>query len=216
VKRFLIKADKVVEKVGDWAMVVSGILVLLIGLLTSYGVGKRYIFHNPDPYSYEMSIIFLVACILLSLPGIQWQRRNLRVDWILSHFSPRWQGIVGDVFTTLLGMVFVGIIIWKSWGIFRYSISVGQSSQSAWQEPLWPMQLLVPICMAWLWITLLSQLIHAIVHAVKGTVREDLRVQFEDAVKLEGTSSVQIEHAVGKPESMSSQPVLSEDKTSLS
>jgi TRAP-type mannitol/chloroaromatic compound transport system permease small subunit len=215
VKRFLIKADKVVEKVGDWAMVVSGILVLLIGLLTSYGVGKRYIFHNPDPYSYEMSIIFLVACILLSLPGIQWQRRNLRVDWILTHFSPRWQGIIGDVFATLLGMVFVGIIIWKSWGIFRYSISVGQSSQSAWQEPLWPMQLLVPICMAWLWITLLSQLIHAIVHAVKGTIREDTRVQFDDAVmNLEITSAVKMEHAFVNPEDMSVQPVQSEDKTS--
>jgi TRAP-type mannitol/chloroaromatic compound transport system permease small subunit len=215
VKRFLIKADKVVEKVGDWAMVVSGILVLLIGLLTTYGVGKRYIFHNPDPYSYEMSIIFLVACILLSLPGIQWQRRNLRVDWILTHFSPRWQGIVGDVFATLLGMVFVGIVIWKSWGIFRYSISVGQSSQSAWQEPLWPMQLLVPICMAWLWITLLSQLIHAIVHAVKGTIREDTRVQFDDAVmNLEITSAVKMEHAVANPEDMSVQPVQSEDKTS--
>jgi TRAP-type mannitol/chloroaromatic compound transport system permease small subunit len=211
----LIKADKVVEKVGDWAMVVSGILVLLIGLLTSYGVGKRYIFHNPDPYSYEMSIIFLVACILLSLPGIQWQRRNLRVDWILTHFSPRWQGIVGDIFTTLLGMVFVGIVIWKSWGIFRYSISVGQSSQSAWQEPLWPMQLLVPICMAWLWITLLSQLVHAIVHAVKGTVREDTRVQFDDAVmNLELTSAVQMEHAGVKPEDVSAPPVQSEDKTS--
>ncbi len=72
-KRFLIKVDRVVEVVGDWGMIVSGILILIIGLLTTYGVGKRYIFNNPDPYTYEMSIIFLVACILLALPGIQWQ-----------------------------------------------------------------------------------------------------------------------------------------------
>ena len=76
--------------------------------------------------------------------------------------------------------MFVAIVIWKSWGIFLYSLSVGQSSQSAWQEPLWPMQLLVPICMAWLWLTLVSQLVHAIMHLVRGTVREDLRLQLED------------------------------------
>lgn len=179
-KRFFIKADGIVEKVGDWAMVVSGLLILLIGLLTSYGVGKRYLFDNPDPYSYELSIIFLVACILLSLPGIQWQRRNLRVDWILTHLPRKWQNIIGEVFTNFLALVFVGVVIWKSWGIFLYSFSVGQTSQSAWQEPLWPMQLLVPLCMGWLWLTLISQLVHAVVHLIKGTVREDTRVQLDD------------------------------------
>ena len=87
VKRFLLKADRVIEKVGDWALILSGVLILVMGFLTTYGVGKRYIFHDPDPYTYELSIIFLMACILLCLPAIQWNRRNLRVDFILSHFS---------------------------------------------------------------------------------------------------------------------------------
>jgi len=180
VKRFFLKADRVVEKVGDWAMIVSGILILIIGLITTYGVGKRYIFHNPDPYTYELGVIFLVACILLAIPGVQWQRRNLRVDWIVSHFSPKWQGIIGDVFTTVLAMVFVSIVIWKSWGLFVYSFQVRETSQSAWQEPLWPIKLLVPITMSWLFLTLLSQLAHAVIHVVRGTTREDTRIQLED------------------------------------
>lgn len=40
------------------------------------------------------------------------------------------------------------------------------------------MQLLVPLTMAWLFLTLISQLAHAVIHLVKGTVREDTRVQF--------------------------------------
>lgn len=176
-QRFLERADRVVEKVGEWALLVSGILILIMGFLTTYGVGKRYIFRDPDPYTYEMSIIFLVACILLCLPAIQWNRRNLRVDFILNHLPQRWQTIIGDLFTTILGLIFVSIIIWKSWGIFLYSLRVGETSQSAWQEPLWPMKLLVPVCMAWLWITLFSQLIHAAIHVARGTVREDKRIQ---------------------------------------
>ncbi len=177
VKKILFKADRVVEAVGDWAMVLSGILILVIGFIQTYGVGKRYIFHNPDPYTYELSIIFLVACILVALPGIQWQRRNLRVDWILGHFPLKWQSVIGEVFTTFLGLIFVGVVVWKSWGLFRYSLEVGESSQSAWQEPLWPMKLLVPICMGWLFLTLFSQLVHAVIHLAKGTIREDTRIQ---------------------------------------
>lgn len=179
-KTFLLKADRMVEKVGDWALLISGILILVLGVLTTYGVGKRYIFHNPDPYTYEVSIIFLVACILLCLPAIQWNRRNLRVDFILIHMSKKWQNIVGDIFTSVLALVFVAIVIWKSWGIFLYSIQVGETSQSAWQEPLWPMKLLIPVCMAWLFLTLVSQLAHAVIHLVRGTTREDTRIQLDN------------------------------------
>lgn len=176
-KKFFVKADHAIEKVSEWALIVSGLLILIMGFLTTYGVGKRYIFKNPDPYTYELSIIFLIACILLCLPAIQWNRRNLRVDFILMHLPPRWQGIIGEVFTSLLSMVFVSVVIWKSWGIFLYSIQVGETSQSAWQEPLWPMKLLIPICMSWLFLTLVSQLAHAVIHLAKGTTREDTRIQ---------------------------------------
>lgn len=175
--RFFTKADRVVEAVGNWGLILSGFLILAIGFMTTYGVGKRYIFNNPDPYTYELSKLFLVACILVALPAIQWQRRNLRVDALLGRLSPKWQGIVGDIFASVLATIFVSVVIWKSWGIFVYSFQVGQTSQSAWQEPLWPVQLLVPITMAWLVLTLISQLAHAVIHLVRGTVRADSRIQ---------------------------------------
>jgi len=177
VKRFLVKADAVIAKVGDWALVVSGVLILVMGFLTSYGVGKRYLFRNPDPYTYELSVIFLVTCILLAIPGIQWHRRNLRVDFIVNHLPARWQGVITDLFTTILALVFVSIVIWKSWGIFLYSFQTGETSQSAWQEPLWPMKLLVPLTMGWLFLTLISQLVHGVLHVITGKAREDTRIQ---------------------------------------
>ena len=39
-KRFLVKADRVVEKVGDWALIVSGVLILVIGLPDHLWGGK--------------------------------------------------------------------------------------------------------------------------------------------------------------------------------
>jgi len=179
-RRSLLKAETVVKRVGELSLLVSGILILIIGFITTYGVGKRYIFRNPDPYTYEISVIFLVACILLAIPGIQWNRRNLRVDFIVNHLPPRWQAIMSDLFTTVLALAFVSVVIWKSWGIFLYSFKVGETSQSAWQEPLWPLKLLVPLTMGWLFLTLLSQLVHGAIHVIRGTSREDTRIQLGD------------------------------------
>ena len=83
----------------------------------------------------------------------------------------------GEVFTSLLAVLFVSIIIWKSWGAFQYSFSVGETSHSAWHELLWPLKFLVPVCMGWLWLTLISQLAHAVIHLIRGTTREDTRIQ---------------------------------------
>ncbi|MBN1631897.1 MAG: TRAP transporter small permease [Thermoleophilia bacterium] len=176
-KRFLLRIDSVVAKVSDWGLLISGILIMLMGILTTYGVGRRYVFDDPEPYSYELSVIFLVTCILISIPAIQKDRRHLRVDFLINHMSPKWQGIMTDVFTALLAMVFLSVVIWKSWGIFMSAFQSGETSQSAWQEPLWPMKLLVPISMGWLFLTLVSQLVHGIINVVKGTVREDNRIQ---------------------------------------
>lgn len=176
-KRFLVKADHIIDKVSEWGIVVSGILILVMGFLITYAAGARYIFDKPDPYSYELSIIFLVACILLAIPRIQRDRRNLRVDFIISHLSTKWQNIIGDILSSLLAMVFIAIVIWKSWDIFLSAIRSGETSQSAWQEPLWPMKLLVPLTMFWLFLTLISQLVHSVIHLVRGTIREDTRIQ---------------------------------------
>jgi len=176
VKRFLLAADKVIAKGGRWGLLVAGFLIIIMGFLGTYGVGARYLFGDPEPYSYEMAVIFLVACILFALPAIQHDRRNLRVDFISNLLPPRGQNILETVCWTL-ALVFVSIVIWKSWGIFLSSYRAGETSQSSWEEPLWPMKLLVPLAMSWLWLTLLSQLVHSVIHLMRGTTREDTRVQ---------------------------------------
>ncbi|MCR4393850.1 MAG: TRAP transporter small permease [Dehalococcoidales bacterium] len=174
-KDFFVKIDRIILAGGNWGLLISGIIILTMSFLTTYGVGRRYLLRNPEPYSYELSTIFLVACVLFALSAIQRRRRNLRVDFVSNYFSPRWQGILMDIITPILGLVFVSIIVWKSWGIFLYSFQTAERSQSAWEEPLWPTKLLVPISMLWLCLTLISQLVHGLIDLVKGKNRTDSR-----------------------------------------
>ncbi len=171
--------DKVIHKVTDWAVLIAGILIAIMGVLTTYGVVARYAFDAPEPYSYELSVIFLLACILLAIPAVQKERRNLRVDVLVGRLSPRAQNVFENIVVPLVGLTFVVVVIWKSWGIFMSSYQSGETSQSAVQEPLWPMKLLVPLTMGWLALVLVSQLAQGIQHVVKGTTREDTRIQME-------------------------------------
>ena len=61
--------DRILERVSDLGLVISGILILVMSLLSTYGVGRRYLLHSPEPYSYELSTILLVACVVLAVAG---------------------------------------------------------------------------------------------------------------------------------------------------
>jgi TRAP-type mannitol/chloroaromatic compound transport system permease small subunit len=170
VKKFFTVLDKVIERVGDWGLISSGILILLMSLCSTYAVARRYIFHNPDSYSYEVSTIALTVCVVLALSGLQRYKRHLRVDFIANYFNPKTQGFLLDILGPILGLIYVSIITWQSWSNALYSFQISETSQSIWQEPLYPTKFAIPVCMFWLCLVLLAQLIKGII----STSRSDI------------------------------------------
>ena len=150
--------DRIIERVSDLGLVISGILILVMSLLSTYGVGRRYLLHRPEPYSYELSTILLVACVVLAVAGLQRYKRHLRVDFIANLLPPAVQNALIDIVTPILGLFYVVVITWKSWDNALYSMSILETSQSSWEEPLFPVKFLVPIGMALLCLVLTAQL----------------------------------------------------------
>jgi TRAP-type mannitol/chloroaromatic compound transport system permease small subunit len=150
--------DHIIGRVADSALVISGILILVMSVLSTYGVGRRYLLHSPEPYSYELSTMLLVACVVFAVAGLQRHKRHLRVDFIANFLPTTLQNVLVDILTPILGLFFVVIITWKSWDNALYSMSIGETSQSSWEEPLFPIKFLVPIGMALLCLVLTAQL----------------------------------------------------------
>ena len=162
------------ERVSDLSLVISGVLILAMSFLSTYGVGRRYLLHNPEPYSYELSTILLVACVVLAVAGLQRHRRHLRVDFVANYFPPNVQSIFINIVTPVLALFYVVIVTWQSWNSALYSMSIGETSQSSWEEPLFPIKLLVPIGMALLCLVLVAQLsrgIASLIQLIKGKQR---------------------------------------------
>jgi TRAP-type mannitol/chloroaromatic compound transport system permease small subunit len=170
-KNIFIKLDNIIERVGNWGLLSSGLIITVMSLLSVYGVARRYLFHNPEPYSYELSTLFLAASGVLAVSGLQRYRRHLRVDFCANYFSPVLQVTLLDIVGPLLALFYVSIMVWQSWNNAIYSFGVHETSQNAWEEPIWPIKLIIPITLFWLCLVLLAQIVHGAITLKKGNVK---------------------------------------------
>lgn len=152
-----------IENFSGFLLLFSGILILIMGFLSTYAVGRRYIFQNPEPYSYEISTMFLVGSVMLAVAGLQRERKHLVVDFVLNYLPKKIQIILTEIISTLMGIIFILIVFWQSLDNALYSLKLWEKSQSSWGEPLFPTKFSVPFGMAFLLFVLFIQLARGII-----------------------------------------------------
>jgi len=159
--------DRTIERAGYFALLFSGILILLMSWLSTYGVGRRYLLNSPEPYSYELSTIFLVACVVLAIAGVQRLGRHLRVDFVTNRLSGGVQDILLNIVGPILALFYVVLLTWQSWDTAWYSLKIGEISQSSWREPWWPTKMVVPIGSGLLCLVLIAQLFRGVTSLIQ-------------------------------------------------
>jgi TRAP-type C4-dicarboxylate transport system permease small subunit len=158
-KKAMQTLDRVIERTSYIGVYISGILALIMSLLAFYGVFRRYALDRPEPYSYELSTIFLMVGIVLALPYIQRVGRHLRVDIVAMRFPETVQVILMNILAPILALFYLVPMTWQSWENAYYSLSVGEKSFSAWAPPYFPIKVWIPIGIGLLCLVLLSNLI---------------------------------------------------------
>ena len=116
IKRVIQVLDHLIERASNIALLISGTLIVMMAFLSTYGVTRRYALHDPEPYSYEISTIFLLACVVFAVAGVQRLGRNLRVDFVANHLSENVQYILLNIVGPILALFYVVILTWQSWG----------------------------------------------------------------------------------------------------
>jgi TRAP-type mannitol/chloroaromatic compound transport system permease small subunit len=109
----------------------------------------------------------LLACVVLSIAYLQRQGQHLRADFLFNRFSQGSQAIITDIVGPLVALFYIGIIAWQSWDATLYSFLIHETSQSSWEEPLFPTKLVVPIGMGLLCLVLLAQLSRGVTSLVQ-------------------------------------------------
>jgi C4-dicarboxylate transporter DctQ subunit len=146
----------------------SGIMILCMVFTATYGVARRYFLRNPEPYSYEISMMLLLWCFVLAVAALQEQERHLRGDFILNRLPRGLRHVVNGILSPALAVLCSAVLTWKGWEAARFSLKVGERSMSAWAEPLFPVKLIIPIGYGFLFLVALMQIFQGIQSAVRN------------------------------------------------
>jgi len=156
------KFEWILDRASFVFLYISGFLTLIMGFTVTYGVVMRYVFEKPQMEVYELSMMFMVAGLVFAVAYVQRDDRHLCVDFLSSRMPPNVQEILLRVIVPIAGLFYVGVLTWKGWTAAMYSLSIGETSQSVWQEPLFPVKIIIPIGYGMCCLVLLSQITHGI------------------------------------------------------
>ena len=148
-----------IERITLVFVACAGILIVIMGFLSTYGAVRRYAFRSPEPVSYEFACMFLLISFVLANAAVERQGRLLRCDIFLDHFPPGLRNVISNIISPMMGITFFGIITWISFGQALRALEIGQVSTSTWPVPLFPVKLFIPIGYGFFCLTLLYRLV---------------------------------------------------------
>ncbi len=172
--------DKILDLLSKGALLCSGLLLLAMAVNITYGVITRYVFHSPSVITIEMTKILMIPALVLAVSYVQRNERHLRVDFLSNHFPPTVQLIISYIAVPIMGL-FVGyVLVWKGWVSMAYSYHIHETSYASWQEPLWPVRLVIPIGYGLLCLIMIGQLVKGIGMLVSGKKKRPLENSEEE------------------------------------
>jgi TRAP-type mannitol/chloroaromatic compound transport system permease small subunit len=153
---------KVFDGINDWVGKIFPWFVLLMFALLITEVGRRYLLNSPTVWANELTQMLFGVYVIIGGGFIMRSGGHVNVDILFSHFSDRTKAGL-DVFTSLLFFAFCGMMLHQGWSMAWESLTTFEHSQSAWNPPIYPIKLAIPLGALLLTIEGISKLIKDII-----------------------------------------------------
>ncbi|GAA1862285.1 TRAP transporter small permease [Brevibacterium marinum] len=116
--------------------VVSGIVIVIIMLVTGYDVIMRYIFAKPLEWSLPVSMLGLVVIVMFAVPNIAAQRSHIAMDLFYRKFSARGK-LVADIITNTATLLFSMVVGLTAAGASANFLTGGLRTSGNFNLPVW-------------------------------------------------------------------------------
>jgi len=156
-KAFLKFINAVNDRVGN---LLSYFLFFFFALLF-LEVILRYFFNSPTVWANELAQMFFGAYAILAGGYIMRTGGHVNVDILYSRLSKKSRAVL-DIFTSTLFFLFCGMLLIYGGSLAWDSLSRFEHSQSAWNPPLYPAKLMIPLAALLLMLQGLAKLIRDI------------------------------------------------------
>jgi C4-dicarboxylate transporter DctM subunit len=121
-------------KFNKGAGAISGIFILIMGLIVTYEVIMRYVFASPTTWVLEISIYLNIASVFLAGGLTLRDKMHIRVDSLTCRFSNRNQ-ILLQLISLILGLVYCFVLTWKGLELALNSLRLDEVSPTVLHIP---------------------------------------------------------------------------------
>lgn len=104
----------------------------------------RYLFNAPTVWTNELTQMLFGAYAVLSGGYILAHRGHVNVDIFHARFGPRMRAVI-DIIGSLIFFLFVLAILFFGYQMAQESVSTWETSYSAWNPPIWPIKVAIPV-----------------------------------------------------------------------
>jgi len=115
---------------------VSGIGVLVMGVILTYEVVTRYLFNAPTIWVQETATYLYMWTMLAAASYTLQTRKHVHVDLLIDRLPARPKAVL-EVATSAVGMVFCGIISLQAYDMIAATVRFGKLSATPLRVPLW-------------------------------------------------------------------------------
>jgi TRAP-type mannitol/chloroaromatic compound transport system permease small subunit len=133
------------EKFTKLLTAVSGGMILIMAFIITYSVIMRYVFKDPDPYTFDLTAMICLFTAVLTFPYLEKMDQNIRMDMVVTYIPKIPQYFLMRVLGPLAALYYVTVLSWKGWVNALYSLKIHETSPTQWGQPLAPIKFVIPI-----------------------------------------------------------------------
>ncbi|WP_319406258.1 TRAP transporter small permease subunit [uncultured Desulfosarcina sp.] len=149
---------KSIDTTNAWIGRLAHNLLFVIFSLLLVEVFRRYLFNAPTTWANELVQLIFGAYAILTGGEVLRINGHVNVDILYAKFPPKTRAAC-DIVTSIMFFLFAGMFIWMGWEMAWESLSRFETSESAWNPPIWPFKMMIPIGGALLFLQGVSKLI---------------------------------------------------------
>lgn len=148
--RAITTANRWLFQITVWGMAIVVPVML-------YEVVMRYCFNAPTVWGMELAVLLFGPYFLLGGPYLLHLGGHVNMDLFRNRMPPRAR-VVADVFSQIVILFFCAVMLYYATPLVLQSIEYRETTFSAWNPPLWPYKIAVPLAMLLLALQSLAEL----------------------------------------------------------
>lgn len=133
-----------IDNLNEWVGRVLSLAILLMFVLVLTEVIRRYFFNSPTVWGNELTQLVFGAYVILSGGHILRHGAHVNVDIFYARLSGRAKA-AADIITFFLFLLFCGMLLIYGGQLAWESLTTLEHTRSAWNPPVYPFKLMIPL-----------------------------------------------------------------------